>query len=941
MFRDMNGDGAPDLYVCGDLGSPDRVWINDGAGNFRALRPLALRKTSWFSMGVDFADLNRDGLDEFMVTDMISRNHVQRQIQVSNHRPVFSPLGEIANRPQIPRNTLFLNMGDGDYSEIAYFSGLDATEWSWAPVFLDVDLDGFEDALIVTGFERDVQDIDVASRLEAVRRQQNVSDAEALRMRRMFPRLDLAKLAFRNRHDLTFEDVSAAWGFKTKAISQGIALVDLDNDGDPDVIVNDMNSGAELFRNETSAPRVAVRLRGRPPNTRGIGAKIWLYDGAVPMQSQEMICGGRYLSSDDPVRVFAAGRATNDMRIEVRWRSGRISHVPDARANRLYEIAEEADAVDKQSSKARVAGPTPPALFEDVSALLNHRHHDELFDDFGRQRLLPKRLSQLGPGVAWADLDGDGWDDLVIGAGKGGRMAVYRNTGDGKFALIDAPPFTQPVTRDQTGLAVFSAAANRTVVMAGSANYEDGLAAGSSALQFRPGEPRVDDSLPGQVSSTGPLAVADIDGDGDLDLFVGGRVLPGRYPGPASSRLFRNNDGRFEVDAAARQMLEHVGLVSGAVFTDLDNDGFPELVLACEWGPIRIFHNQGSGAFQEVTAERGLTKYAGWWNGVTAGDFDGDGRMDLAASNWGQNTKYEPYREQGLRLFYGEFEGSGTTEMIEAYSDPALGKIVPWQHLGRIGEALPFVSARFSSFAQFGHASVAEVLGDRWSKAKQLEATWLQSTVFLNRGSRFEARALPQLAQLSPAFALCAGDVDGDGAEDLFLSQNFFATEPETGRYDSGYGLWLRGNGGGDFTPWLPGQSGIKIYGEQRGAALGDYDGDGRLDLVVSQNAADTRLYRNVGGKAGCRVRLRGVAGNPFGIGAVVRVVTGGRPGPAQEIHAGAGYWSQDSSVLVFPEVTAASRLIIRWPGGREVAADVPHARDVELDTAGRLRVLR
>jgi hypothetical protein len=937
MFRDLNGDALPDLVVCNDLGSTNRVWINDGAGRFRAIRRLAMRKSSWFSMGLDIGDLNRDGHDEIYVTDMVSRSHRLRQVQISDHKLVHLPVGAIEDRPKTPRNTLYLNLGDGDYAELAYFSALDASEWSWAPVFLDVDLDGYEDVLIVTGFERDVQDIDIAERLERLRQKVGLSDAEALRTRRMFPRLDLPNLAFHNRGDLTFEEVGAAWGFDTAGVSQGMALADLDNDGDLDVVINNMNTVAGVYRNDATSPRVAIRLRGQPPNTRGVGAKIWLSGGAVSRQSQEMICGGRYLSGDDAVRVFAAGSLTNEMRIEVRWRSGKRSVVEGVRANRIYEIDEAFGQPWKESPESEVR-----PWFEDVSHLIQHTHRDEGFDDFARQALLPRKLSQLGPGVSWYDVDEDGWEDLIIGSGKGGQLAVYRNDGHGTFKRLVAPFLDRVVTRDQTGVLGWTHGAGKTVILAGSANYEDGLAVGSCIRAYDLNEQRVEDGFAGYESSTGPLALADVDGDGDLDLFVGGRVIPGRYPEPATSRLFRNHDGRFAEDREASQAFDKVGLVSGAVFSDLDADGYPDMILACEWGPLRVFHNEAGKTFAEVTGQLGFDRFLGWWNGVTTGDVDGDGRMDIIASNMGQNTKYERHREQPLRLFYGDFNGTGGVDVIEAYYDRALDKIVPWQHLGRVGPALPFVRTQFGTFREFGGASVAEILGDRVAIARELKANELESAVFLNRGDRFEARPLPMPAQWSPAFAVCVCDMDGDGNEDLFLSQNFFATEPETGRYDSGRGLWLRGDGRGGFTA-VPGrESGVRIYGEQRGAAVCDYDADGRVDLVVTQNGAQTKLYRNKGAQPGLRIRLRGTAGNPLGIGALVRLSSGSTQGPAREVHAGSGYWSQDSAVLVMSSTAPPTEVIVRWPGGKATNSRVPsYAREIELTASGGLRVLR
>ena len=908
-FRDLNGDGLPDLYVCSDLASPDRIWINQGGGRFQLLRPTALRKTSWFSMGVDFADLNRDGKDEIFVTDMLSRDHRLRQLQVGGHQPLSSPIGGIDFRPQVPRNTLFLNRGDGDYSEIAYFSGLPASEWSWSPVFLDVDLDGYEDLLISTGFERDVQDADIAKELETARRGQNLTDVQALEMRARFPRLEQPKLAFRNRGNLTFEESGSTWGFDTPGVSQGMALADLDGDGDLDVIVNNMNGVAGIYRNESNAPRLAVRLQGRSPNTRGIGSRITVLGGAVPRQTQEIQSGGRYLSSDEAMRTFAAGGVTNLLTVEVSWRSGKTSRLEGVHANQLVEMVEPPDPAKATPETT----PTPEPFFTDVSSLLKVVHHEENFDDFERQPLLPRKYSQLGPGVSWFDLDGDGWEDLLIGSGKGGALIAFHNTGKGGFEPFTQEFLTMAVPRDETTVLGLQLGGDEPSLIAGWANYEDGRAEGAAVVLYDPGVGAMRNLIPANGSSTGPLAAGDFDGDGQLDLFVGGRIVGGRYPEPASSRLFHNTGGRLVEDAGAGALLKKVGLVSGAVWTDLDGDGYPELVLACEWGPLRVFRYQDHRSWREVTAEMGLDQYRGWWNGVSVGDFDGDGRLDLVASNWGLNTKYQEFRPQPLRLYYGDFTGAGGVDLLEAYSDVGMGKIVPFQHLGRVAAALPYLSGRYSSFRKFGEASISEILRDQASSAQELQANWLETTVFLNRGDHFEAHALPTEAQLSPAFGVCVADIDNDGNDDVFLGQNFFPNEAETGRDDAGRGLWLRGNGKGGFTGLSAVESGVRIYGEQRGAAVADFDHDGRMDLCVGQNGAPVSLFRNTGGPAGIRVRLQGPRGNPTGVGAQVLC---SHCRAIREVHAGAGYWSQDSATLIFPKPGRSSDITVRWPGG-------------------------
>ncbi len=939
MIRDVNGDGLPDIYVCNDFQTEDRFWINQGGGHWRLLPQLAQRKTCLYSMGVDFADINRDGHDDFLVLDMLSRDHRRRMRDLTDGTPPLIGIGQIENRPQYSLNTLFLNRGDTTYAEIGQLSGLHASEWSWGCLFLDVDLDGWEDVLISTGMERGARDLDVAERIKAMRAKRKMSDAEIFEARRMYPRLATPNLAFRNRGDLTFEEMGRQWGFDLAGISNGMALADLDNDGDLDVIVNNLNEAAAVYRNEAGGARIAVRLKGDPPNTRGIGAKIKVMGGALPMQSQEMMSGGRYLSSDDPVRAFAAGSLTNEMRLEVAWPSGKTSVIKGAKANRIYEVAEAAVATNGITPPATV-GSFPPSLFEDASALIRHGHVEEEFDDYARQPLLPKKLSQLGPGVTWFDVDADGWEDLIVGSGKGGETAVFRNDGRGGFQRHTVPPLNQPVLRDQTTVLVLRGGSSQTVLLAGSANYEESLSTGSGVQLFDLAGGTAVEAVPGLESSVGPLALADVDGDGDLDLFVGGRVVPGKYPAAAVSRMFRNSRGKFELDAENTRCLGEVGLVSGAVFTDIDGDGDPDLLLACEWGPPRLLLNEHSQLI-DATDRMGLGPFKGWWNGVATGDFDEDGRIDFVASNWGRNTRYESHRTEGLQLYHGDFNSDGSVDLIETYYEPSLKKRVPERPLNVLSKALPFLHEKFTSHRAFSTAGIEEILGPQWLKSTNLlQARWLESTIFMNRGDRFEAVVLPVEAQFAPAFGVCVGDFDGDGHEDLVLAQNCFSVQPETPRYDGGRGLLLKGDGRGGFRA-VPGQaSGLKIYGEQRGAAVADYDGDGRLDVVIAQNGAATKLYRNAGAKPGLRVRLVGSSENPLAVGASLRLLFGERNGPLREVHAGSGYWSQDSAVQVLGTPDPPTGIEVHWPGGRKTVADVPSAaRTIRVTQDGRAEV--
>ncbi|MGI8602049.1 MAG: FG-GAP-like repeat-containing protein [Verrucomicrobiales bacterium] len=988
-FRDLNGDGAPDLYVCNDYWTPDRIWINDGRGRFKALPNLAIRHTCSSSMGVDFADLGRTGAVDIFVVDMLSREHTRRLTQLPADKFEEDPAGRFERRHQIMRNTLLRNRGDGTFAEIADYAGLRAAEWAWQPIFLDVDLDGWEDVLISAGHIRNVQDRDANERIEKLKRKgalvpaglflqeaapktrQEHFTAELYYGMLQYPPLDAPIVAFRNRGNLQFEEMTAEWGLAAPGVHQGMALGDLDEDGDLDVAVNNLNAVAGIYRNETRAPRVAVRLRGAAGNTQGIGAKINLLGGAVPAQSLEVISGGRYLSGCDPMRVFAAGKSENGMTIEVTWRSGNVSMIKGVKPNRLYEI-EEAGA---KPGPARRAEPPPRLpLFADVTDRLNHTHVENDFDDFAREPLLPNRLSRLGPGVAWHDVNGDRHEDLVIGSGKGGRLAILLNNGKGGFDPIADEAVTGPLERDQCGLVAWSetrdgpppgrnardapppgrnardgpppgrnardappsgrkTSAIVINLLAAAANFEDGKAEGesASALIFHDSKARPVEGLPGVSASTGPLALGTLDGHG-LALFSGGRVLPGRYPAPPGSRLFRHQIGKFVIDETNSPRFANLGLVTSALFTDLSGDGFSDLVVTLEWGPVAAFLNDGKGNLREATDELGLSKKRGWWNGIASGDFDEDGRMDLVATNWGLNSKYEHHydAEHPLEIYYGDFNGDGVSQILECHYDAQLGKVVPDRGRHTLAPLIPWIAQAMPTHAAFAASSIEEIFGERLRQAASVSANTLAHTVFLNRGTSFETLMLPSEAQWAPAFGVTVADFDGDGHEDIFIAQNFSAAQRETPRIDAGRGLLLRGDGRGGFLPMPAPASGLEVYGDGRGCAAADYDADGRTDLVVAQNGAATRLFHNEKAIPGVRVRLRGTSGNLDAIGAQVRLVFGKRHGPVRELQAGSGYWSQNSLVPVLGSSATPTAVWVRWPGGKVTTTKIP-ARAKEI----------
>lgn len=914
-FHDINGDMLPDLYVANDFWTPDRIWINQGDGTFKGIQRNAIRSMSFSSMGVDFSDINRDGAIDIFVTEMLSQDHQRNMRQLTDY------LDPIDGRPQYNRNSLYLNRGDDTFAEISFFSNLEATEWSWATKFLDIDFDGFEDLIITTGNGNDYQDMD--TQIEMQRQDQIRMGAGDLLK---YPVLNLPNKMIKNNGDLTFADRSSEWGFQEEDISLGLAVADLDNDGDPDFVVNRLNNTASVFKNTSNAPRIAVQLTGLSPNTGGVGAKIELQGGPV-IQQKEIASGGDYVSGSQKAVWFAADEGNTNHRLTIFWPNGKASVIDSVRANRIYRV-EESSAVDFNEI-VDTAGDEQTHFFEDVSDRINHVHHEDPYDDFRVQPLLPRKLSRQGPGVSWIDYDQDGDDDLFITSGKGGRLGIFNNGWTGIFTPVSMERLTNQAQGDQT-MAIGWAEDEFTKILLGSSNFEQADAGVPSVLNFNLSgdQSSTDKNIPGMLSTTGPIAAADYDGDGDIDLFVGGSFNPGRYPEDASSRLFINENGNFVLDEVNSRKMSNVGLVSGAVFSDYDRDGDPDLLLSREWDSIVLLENQ-DGNFNDISAEVGLERYKGWWNGITTGDFNNDGRPDIIATNIGKNSVYQDDTGEPLKLYYNDFNMDGVLDIVDAYFDPTENRYVTRRKMYAF-DSLPFIYRNVNTHSGFAKSSLDEIFGQDFSRIPSKEINTVQHHIFINTGQDFEANPLPRETQFSSAFQATVADFDNDGNEDLFLSQNFFPFPPATPRVEAGRGLLLTGDGNGGFTVIEGQESGLKIYGDQRGAAVADFNGDRRTDLAVSQNEGQTKLYLNKNERQGLQVKLIGPSSNRDAVGSGIRLrYADGSNGPWREIQAGAGYRSQNSTLQVLGFSKPAATIEVTWFDGRTTSIEIEQAKDI------------
>ncbi|HVU18865.1 MAG TPA: VCBS repeat-containing protein [Candidatus Didemnitutus sp.] len=849
IWVDINHDGWPDIYVANDFETPDRLYLNKGDGTFVDVVDERLPHVTYFSMGADAGDINNDGLMDFFITDMRDRNHQQFAAGMEEIGRGLWEMERVTELiPQYMWNAVYLNTGTDHFEEIAHLTGMDATGWTFSTRLGDLDNDGRLDAFLTCGMIRNFIDADLVDK-------QNVAPtltARANVWKNSKPRAETT-LAYRNLGDLKFEDVSKAWGLDHPGVSFGCVLADLDGDGDLDIIFANYDAPPTIIRNHTTTGhRAIVKLAGRAPNLDGIGAEVEIHTKSG-VQVRQLFTERGIVSSELAQVHFGLGNDTRIEKLTVRWPRGEVQTLENLPADRLITVNEPAVPEGFKPPPASLATPArPDSMFAESAAACGLKHANTVrpFDEFTHQRLLPRRLNGQGPALAVGDVNGDGIDDVFVSGSAGQPGELFLGQKDGTFKSAPSQPWSNVTDADESSAAFIDLNNDGhldLLITQGGVQQERGDAKLNDLLYLNDGHGNFtlapEGTLPADGESTGAVAVADFDGDHRPDVFIGGRVVPGHYPATPKSFLYHNVNGRLvDVTDTMAPGLRNVGMVTAAVWADVDHDGKPDLLVATEWGPICYFHNNGHG-FEDYTQRSGLAGVTGWWCSLIAADLDGDGRIDLVAGNVGLNTKYHATATEPTVLYAGDFDGNGREAMIEAqYQD---GKLYPARGRSKLAYSFPWLPKKYPTYQAYANATVDDVFGaERLARVRKLTATELASGIFRQqRDGTFKFVALPRTAQIAPINAIVARDFDGDGKLDLYCVGNNFGPEPSTGRFDGSLGVLLKGDGHGGFTPVLPADSGLSVIGEAHAAAAINLPGSKHPALVVARTEGPVLLF--------------------------------------------------------------------------------------------------
>lgn len=797
---DFNNDGWDDIYVSNDFLEPDMMYINQRDGTFKNEALSRFNHISFNSMGSDFADLNNDGYADLVTVDMLAENYARsKENMKAMSTENFNTLVRVGYHHAYMANMLHFNEGNGKFKETGQMSGVVKTDWSWAPLLADFDNDGLKDIFVSNGVYKDYHNQDFRNQLKAI--DQKGEPVSLQSVLDMMPSEKLNNYIYKNNGDLTFQKVIAEWGLEDPNFSNGAAYADLDNDGDLDLIVNNINDEIGLYRNNANANSIQIQLIGPAENSLAIGAEVYLKNNGRTQYQKHYLARG-FQSSVTPTLHFGLGEFSQADEIIVQWPDGKRTQVGPVPANdRItieYKNAKEGSE-ELSPSKSNAIKPNP------VSMGLDFQHQENDFNDYDLQLLLPQKQSTKGTRIAKGDINNDGLVDIFIGNALGAEAVLFLQNPDGTFAKTNEELWrTQAKYEDANALFFDCDADGDQDLYVVSAGYElseddpllqDRLYINDGTGNFSPSP----QALPKMLISGKSVVSGDYDSDGDLDLFIGGNVIPGKYPLLPSSYLLENNAGVFKDITSDHPDLQQIGMISESLFTDFDNDDDLDLLVVGEWMSPTFFQND-LGKLTKVDRFQNLNAAKGWWFSVISGDFDQDGDQDYVLGNLGMNNKFHPTKEKPISIYAKDFDQNGSFDV--ALTKVADGRTVPVRGKECSSQQNPYLLQEIGTYKEFANLAVTDIYGaERMQGAYFNEVTTFESVYLENNGAAgFEIRSLPNQAQVGPTLSMVATDVNGDGNLDLVGAGAIYDAEVETIRYDSNYGYTLLGNGSGKFN---------------------------------------------------------------------------------------------------------------------------------------------
>ncbi|MES2829443.1 MAG: VCBS repeat-containing protein [Bacteroidota bacterium] len=913
---DFNNDGWKDIYISNDFSGDNLLYINNHNGTFTNRSKEYFKHTSYNAMGQDVVDINNDGLADVIELDMNPEDNYRKKMMLGpNSYQTFQNFDQYGYQYQYVRNTLQLNQGprlgqSGEigapaFSEVGFLSGIAQTDWSWTPVVADFDNDGYRDIVITNGFPRDVSDRDFMTY-----RQEAFAVTAKQTVIAQIPEIKLHNYAYANNGDLTFKDVSTDWGLQLPTFSNGAVYADLDNDGALDMVINNINDEALIYRNtsrddeKTLADKhyLKIDFTGSKQNINGIGAVVNIYYDKDKEQVYEHNPYRGYLSTMHSVTHFGLGKTKNIDSVLVTW--------PDGRRQKLSNLPTDQTLKLKNASATPVNTRVPrynaKGLFKEITDSLNlhYASKDASFVDFNVQKLMPHKLSEYSPAIAVGDIDNNGLDDMVVGGSAYNPTQLFFQQKNGRFLQKDLFPMVAvgtPYYKD-AGILLFDANGDGNLdLYAASGGYE--AAANGPEYQDRlyindgKGNFKQDvAAIPQNLTSKLCVRATDYNKDGKLDLFISGRVKPWEYPEPVSSIILRNDshDGiaKFtDVTSGVAPALKNIGLVCDALFTDFDNDGWPDLIMAGEWMPLTMLRND-HGKFVNITATSGIADKLGWWTSIVAGDFRNTGRTDYIVGNVGLNSLIQATEEYPVYITAKNFDKSGYSAVPSFYLKDEKGVLKEFPMAGRDDMAKQMISMKkkFTNYKSYAKATLDEVLSpEQREGALRLKANMLKSCYLRNDGNgKFTLIPLPMQAQISAISGMEVGDFDSDGNLDVMMSGNDYGTDASIGRYDALNGLVLKGDGKGGFKPLSILQSGIYIPGNGK-ALVKLRNGSGEMLIAASQHKDFLKVFKQQGAS-------KTIAIKPEDAYAVINYKNGKRA--RQEFYYGTSFLSQSARFI-------------------------------------------